>query len=144
MGARARTRAHALCYGQRMVLRPPSPGARFFGATADTARDRCMFSGAAKTSCPCRSRARPSLSVKHQPHHSLAPPSPLSSILGFKKFVIHNPAELEILLMHNRTYAAEVAHGVGARKRALIVARAKALNVNLTNGAAKVRSQEDA
>lgn len=63
---------------------------------------------------------------------------------GFKKFVIHNPAELDILLMHNRTYAAEVAHGVGARKRALIVARAKELNVNLTNGAAKVRSQEDA
>ena len=58
--------------------------------------------------------------------------------------MIHNPAELEILLMHNRTYAAEVAHGVGARKRALIVARAKELNVNLTNGAAKVRSQEDA
>ena len=86
------------------------------------------------------------------PH--LSPPShfSLSSLFlslpslspGFKKFVIHNPAELEILLMHNRTYAAEVAHGVGARKRALIVARAKELNVNLTNGAAKVRSQEDA
>ena len=77
--------------------------------------------------------------------HSLPSPHLLSpSPPGFKKFVIHNPAELEILLMHNRTYAAEVAHGVGARKRALIVKRAKELNINLTNGAAKVRSQEDA
>jgi large subunit ribosomal protein L32e len=27
---------------------------------------------------------------------------------GFKKFVVHNLADLEILLMHNREYCAEV------------------------------------
>ena len=46
--------------------------------------------------------------------------------------------------MHNRTYAAEIAHNVSARKRAAIVARAAQLNVNVTNGAAKLRSQEEA
>ena len=29
---------------------------------------------------------------------------------GFYKFVVHNSKELELLLMHNRKYAAEIAH----------------------------------
>ena len=45
--------------------------------------------------------------------------------------------------MHNRTYAAEIAHNVSSRKRAAIVARAAQLNVNVTNAAAKLRSQEE-
>ena len=36
---------------------------------------------------------------------------------GFKKFVIHTPADLDILLMNNRTYCGEVAHTVSAQKR---------------------------
>ena len=36
---------------------------------------------------------------------------------GFKKFIVHNTAELEVLLMHNKTYSAEIAHNVSTQKR---------------------------
>merc|ERR1711860_361036 len=36
---------------------------------------------------------------------------------GFKKFLVHNIKELEVLLMQNRTFAAEIAHNVSSRKR---------------------------
>lgn len=75
-------------------------------------------------------------------HTHLLPPS--TTHPGFLKFVVHNEADLDLLLMHNRTYAAEIAHNVSARKRAAIVARAAQLNVAVTNGAAKLRSQEEA
>ena len=44
---------------------------------------------------------------------------------GFRKFLVHNVEELELLLMHNRTYAAEVAHNVSTKKRKDIVERAR-------------------
>ncbi|KAK9806907.1 hypothetical protein WJX72_007045 [[Myrmecia] bisecta] len=62
---------------------------------------------------------------------------------GFYKFVVHNVKELELLLMHNKKYAAEIAHNVSSRKRKDIVDRAAELNINVTNGHAKLRSQED-
>lgn len=46
-------------------------------------------------------------------------------------------------MMHNRKYCAEVASNVSALKRKAIAERAQQLNVNLTNGNAKLRSQED-
>ncbi|EGD79020.1 ribosomal protein L32 [Salpingoeca rosetta] len=61
---------------------------------------------------------------------------------GFKKFLVHNVSELEVLLMHNRHYAAEIAHGVSAKKRRAIVQRAKALNVKVTNRTARLVQQE--
>jgi ribosomal protein L32E len=42
---------------------------------------------------------------------------------GLKKFLINNEKELELLLLHNKTYAAEIAHGVSSRNRIGILAR---------------------
>merc|ERR1712113_1336884 len=36
---------------------------------------------------------------------------------GFKRFLGHNVRELEVLLMQNRTYSAEIAHGVSSKRR---------------------------
>ncbi|KAI9198974.1 hypothetical protein LWI28_025330 [Acer negundo] len=51
---------------------------------------------------------------------------------GFKKFVVHNARELELLMMHNRTYYAEIAHDVSTKKRREIVERASQLDVVVT------------
>ena len=36
---------------------------------------------------------------------------------GHKAFIVRNVNDVELLLMHNRTYAAEIAHNVSSRKR---------------------------
>jgi large subunit ribosomal protein L32e len=63
---------------------------------------------------------------------------------GFKSVVVGNVSELEMLMMHNRTYAATVAHSVSSRVRRDIVARAEQLSIRVTNAAAKLRAEEDA
>jgi large subunit ribosomal protein L32e len=63
---------------------------------------------------------------------------------GFKSVVVSNVAELEMLMMHNRTYAATVAHSVSSRIRRDIVERAEQLAIKVTNAAAKLRAEEDA
>ena len=57
---------------------------------------------------------------------------------GFRKVLINNVSELEMLMMQNRVYAAEVAHSVSAKTRALIVKRARELNVKVTNASARL------
>ncbi|KAL8875942.1 MAG: hypothetical protein Q9198_005773 [Flavoplaca austrocitrina] len=60
---------------------------------------------------------------------------------GHKAFLVNNPSDVDLLLMHNRTYAAEIAHAVSSRKRVDIVARAKQLGVKVTNAKARVTTE---
>jgi len=60
---------------------------------------------------------------------------------GHRAFLVHNPKDVDLLLMHNRTYAAEIAHAVSSRKRVEILAKAKALGVKVTNGKARVTTE---
>ncbi|KAJ3544950.1 hypothetical protein NM688_g5684 [Phlebia brevispora] len=61
---------------------------------------------------------------------------------GLKKFVVSNIREVDLLLMHNKTFAAEIAHNVSSRNRIAILERAKVLGVKVTNPAARLRSEE--
>ncbi|CAG8509261.1 6677_t:CDS:2 [Ambispora leptoticha] len=61
---------------------------------------------------------------------------------GFKKFLVSNVRELELLLMHNKTYAAEIAHNVSSRNRLKIIERAAQLSVRITNVKARIETQE--
>ncbi|KAG1755236.1 ribosomal protein L32e [Suillus paluster] len=61
---------------------------------------------------------------------------------GLKKFLVSNVKEVDLLLMHNKSYAAEIAHNVSSRNRNIILERAKALGVKVTNSAARLRSEE--
>mmetsp|Transcript_8835 Transcript_8835/g.11750 ORF Transcript_8835/g.11750 Transcript_8835/m.11750 type:complete len:136 (-) Transcript_8835:48-455(-) len=63
---------------------------------------------------------------------------------GFKSVLVHNVADLEMLMMHNRTYAATVGKNVSSRVRRTIVERAEQLAVRVTNAAAKLRAEDDA
>lgn len=78
---------------------------------------------------------------------------------GHKAFLVSNVNDVELLLMHNRTHAAEyalpsisldqllanhvfrIAHNVSSRKRVDIIARAKQLGVKVTNPKAKVTTE---
>ncbi|KAJ3206589.1 60S ribosomal protein L32 [Clydaea vesicula] len=62
---------------------------------------------------------------------------------GFKKFLVSNVRDVDLLLMHNRVYSAEIAHNVSQRKRVEIVARAAELDVKLTNAHGRLRTKED-
>ena len=63
---------------------------------------------------------------------------------GFQTVIVNNVVELEMLMMHNRTYAATIGHSVSTRGRQAIVNRAEQLAVRVTNAAAKLRAEDDA
>merc|ERR1712066_848981 len=62
---------------------------------------------------------------------------------GFKKVLIHNVKELEVLMMSNKTYAAEIARGVSAKNRKTLIERAAQLAIRVTNPNARIRSEEN-
>merc|ERR1712164_50031 len=61
---------------------------------------------------------------------------------GFKKFLINNVSDSELLMMYNRTYAAEVASSVSRKTREAILERAKVLDIKVTNASARMISEE--
>merc|ERR1712129_285803 len=62
---------------------------------------------------------------------------------GFKKVLVHNLKELEVLMMTNKTYCAEIARGVSAKNRKNLVERAQQLAIRVINPNARIRSEEN-
>ncbi|XP_032764496.1 60S ribosomal protein L32-like [Rattus rattus] len=62
---------------------------------------------------------------------------------GFRKFLVHNVKELEVLLMCNKSYSAEIAHNVSSKNRKAIVERAAQLAIRVTNPNARLCSAEN-
>ncbi|KAK9463071.1 60S ribosomal protein eL32 [Lipomyces oligophaga] len=58
---------------------------------------------------------------------------------GHKAFLVHNLGDIEVLLLHSKTYAAEIAHNVSSRKRIAILEKAKQYGIKVTNPTAKLR-----
>jgi len=63
---------------------------------------------------------------------------------GHYKFRVCKEADIEMLLMHNGKFAAELASTLSSRKRAKIVKRAAELGVRVTNANARLQKEENA
>ncbi|KAI5963043.1 RPL32 [Candida pseudojiufengensis] len=60
---------------------------------------------------------------------------------GLKTFVVKNIKDLDVLIMHQNEYAAQIAHNVSAKNRIEIVGKAKKIGVKVTNGKARINIQ---
>lgn len=57
---------------------------------------------------------------------------------GLRVYVVKNVADLDVLLLHTKTYAAEIAHNVSSKNRVDIVTKAKSLGLKVTNPKGRV------
>ncbi|XP_037590328.1 60S ribosomal protein L32-like [Cebus imitator] len=62
---------------------------------------------------------------------------------GFRKFPVHKIKLLEVLLMGNKSYCAEIAHTVFSKNRGAIMERATQLAIRVTNLNAILCSKEN-
>uniref|UniRef100_G1PY50 Ribosomal protein L32 n=1 Tax=Myotis lucifugus TaxID=59463 RepID=G1PY50_MYOLU len=62
---------------------------------------------------------------------------------GFRKFLVHNVKELEVLLMSNKSHCAETARNVSSKNRKAVVERAAQLAIRVTNPNARLHSEEN-
>ncbi|XP_053451524.1 60S ribosomal protein L32-like [Nycticebus coucang] len=60
---------------------------------------------------------------------------------GFQKFLVHNIKELEVLLMCNKSYCAEIAHNVSSKNCKATAGRAAQLAIRVSNPNARLRSE---
>ncbi|XP_050605964.1 60S ribosomal protein L32-like [Macaca thibetana thibetana] len=61
---------------------------------------------------------------------------------GFRKFLVHNVKELEVLPTCNKPYCAEITHNVFSKNRKAIVERAAQLAIRVTNPNARLHSEK--
>ena len=61
---------------------------------------------------------------------------------GFKKFLVTSEKDLDVLLMHNRVYCAELAHTLSTRTRKQIIERAAQLDIKVTNAHGRIKTEE--
>ena len=62
---------------------------------------------------------------------------------GFRKFLLHNIKEFEVLLMGNKPYCAEFAHNIASKNCKAIVDKAAQLATGVTNPNARLCSKEN-
>ena len=63
--------------------------------------------------------------------------------IGFRKVLVHNVKELEVLMMQNKKFCAEIAHGVSSKNRKTLIERTQQLAIRVTNANARVWSEEN-
>ncbi|XP_075392148.1 large ribosomal subunit protein eL32-like [Tenrec ecaudatus] len=61
----------------------------------------------------------------------------------FCKFLVHNVKELDVLLMCNKSYGAEIAHNVSSKFRKAITERAAQLAIRVTYPNTRLHSEEN-
>lgn len=61
---------------------------------------------------------------------------------GFYKFTVKNVDELNLLMMQNQKYCAEIARRVSAKNRVAIIKRAAELGVRVINKNARLQAEE--